>query len=183
MLGPVKRLFENLTDLKGEDLIPNEEVIYSTNRVWFSEFMMIIVAVLAIMGAVGLFIYGVLTKVSGIWQNLLNIFSIVCFVAGIAFSIGLLLDHYGTRYFLTNHRVIKRTGVLSKKLIYVQYDKIQNVKISKSIGERIVDMGDIHIDTAGGDQVEMAILDIPDPEKMHTLILDMMEKEHAHRGP
>jgi uncharacterized membrane protein YdbT with pleckstrin-like domain len=177
MLKRLEALFDNMTSLKAEDMIPNEEILFSTYSVWFSEFTMLVVTGLAIVVSLGLFVYGFLTNISGIWSTLLYAFALITLSAGVIFSVSLLMNHYSKRYFITNFRLIKRTGLFSKKLIYVQYDKIQNVRISKSIGERMVDMGDIYIDTAGGDEVEMVILDIPDPEKMHRMILQGMERQ------
>ena len=177
MLEPVEGLFEGLTSLKAEDLIPEEEIVFSTYGVWFSELTMLVVTVLAIVISLGLFAYGFLTGVSGMFGFLLNSFALICFLSGVMFSAGLLMNHYSTRYFITNYRVIKRTGLFSKKLVYVQYDKIQDVKISKNIGERMMDMGDIYIDTSGGPDIEMVLLDVPDPEKIQRMILEGMEKQ------
>jgi uncharacterized membrane protein YdbT with pleckstrin-like domain len=176
MLGPINRFFEGLTDLKPEDLLPDEEILLSATRVWYSELMMMIISVIAIVGSVSLYAYAAIEKISGLGRIIINLLSVVCFPAGIFFAAGLVMDHYSVRYFLTNFRVIKRTGVFSKKLIYVQYDKIQDVKLTKSISERVVDMGDIYLDTSGGPEVELNILDVPDPEKIHRIILEQMEK-------
>ncbi|MFZ2456777.1 MAG: PH domain-containing protein [Candidatus Altiarchaeia archaeon] len=177
MLKKLEDLFDNLTSLKAEDMIGKEEMLFSSYAAWFSEATMIVVTLLSSILSVGLFVYGWLTNVSGIWASLLYGFAIICFFSGFLFSAGLLMNHYSKRYFLTNHRVIVRTGLFSKKLVYVQFEKIQNVRISKSIGERMVDIGDIYIDTSGGDQTEVVILDIPDPEKMQRMILQGMESE------
>ena len=177
MLKKLEDLFDNLTGLKAEDMIGKEEMLFSSYAAWFSEATMIVVTLLSSILSVGLFVYGWLTNISGIWANLLYGFAVICFFSGFLFSAGLLMNHYSKRYFLTNHRVIVRTGLFSKKLVYVQFEKIQNVRISKSIGERMVDIGDIYIDTSGGDQTEVVILDIPDPEKMQRMILQGMESE------
>jgi uncharacterized membrane protein YdbT with pleckstrin-like domain len=177
MLQALEELFENMTSLKAEDLIPHEEIVFSTYSVWFSELTMLVITGLAIIVSLGLFAYGFLTNIAGIWATLLYAFALISLSSGVLFSVSLLMNHYSKRYFVTNFRLIIRTGVLSKKLVYVQYDKIQNVRISKNIGERMVDMGDIYIDTAGGDEVEIVILDIPDPEKMHRMILEGMERQ------
>jgi uncharacterized membrane protein YdbT with pleckstrin-like domain len=177
MLKKLEELFDNLTSLKAEDLIGSEDILFSSYAAWFSESTMIVVTLLTSVLSVGLFVYGWFAKVSGIWANLLNGFAVLCFVSGFIFSAGVFMNHFSTRYFLTNHRVIVRKGLFSKKLIYAQYTKIQNVRVSKSITERMIDMGDIYIDTSGGDQTEVVILDIPDPEKMHRMILQGMENE------
>ncbi len=177
MLKAVEGLFEGLTSLNSEDLIPDEEVLFSTYGVWFSELTMMSITILAIVISLGLFVYGFLSGVSGVFGFLLDGFALICFFSGVVFSVSLLVNHYSTRYFITNYRVIKRTGLLSKKLIYVQYDKIQNVKVSKNIEERMIDMGDIYVDTSGGPDIEMILLNVPDPERIQRMILEGMEKQ------
>lgn len=177
MLQSLEELFDNLTSLKAEDMIPNEEIVFSTYAVWFSELTMLVITGLAIIVSLGLFVYGLLTNIAGIWSTLLYGFALITLSSGVIFSASLLMNHYAKRYFLTNFRLIIRSGLFSKKLTYVQYDKIQNVRISKNIGERMMDMGDIYVDTAGGDEIEIVILDIPDPEKMHRMILQGMERQ------
>jgi len=177
MLKKLEELFDNLTGLKAEDMIPNEEIVFSTYSVWFSEFTMLVITGLAIIVSLGLFVYGFLTNISGIWSTLLYGFALITFFSGLLFSVSLLMNHYSTRYFVTNYRIVKRTGVFSKKLVFLQYDKIQDAKVSKSIGERLVDMGDISLDTAGSTDIEMVIENVPDPERMQRLILEGMEKQ------
>lgn len=175
MLKKLEELFNNMTNLNAEDLIGSEEVLFSSYAAWYSEVTMIAVTILTSIVSVGLLIYGWLSNVSGIWATLLYGFAVMCFFSGFLFSGGLLMNHFSTRYFLTNHRVIIRKGLFSKKVVYAQYEKIQNVRVSKNIGERMVDIGDIYIDTSGGDQTELVILDIPDPEKIQRMILQGME--------
>jgi len=88
--------------------------------------------------------------------------------------VGLFVDHYSRRYFLTDYRVIVREGLFSKRLVYAPYGKIQNVRVTKSISEQMMDIGDIYMDTSGGDQIELAMLDVRDPEGVERMILQGM---------
>lgn len=177
MLKKIEAFFDNITELKPEDLIGNETILFSSYAAWFSESTIIVVTILSTILSLGLTVYGWLNNLQGIWATLVYGFAAICFFSGFILSGGVLVNHFSTRYFLTNHRVIIRKGVISKRIIYAQYDKIQNVRVSKSLTESMIDMGDIYIDTSGGDQTELAILDIPDPEKMHRMILQGMESE------
>lgn len=102
--------------------------------------------------------------------------SISFFIASLLF-ISSIFSHYSVRYFITTFRVIKRIGIFSKHINYVPYSKIQNIKIRKTVSERIVDIGDISIDVAGSSGIEMRIDNIQDPEKIHHLILENMRKK------
>jgi len=185
MLGRIKAFLENLTDLDAEDLMPGEQVIFESKRYWFSEGVIIIVAALAVVGSVALVVYGLLSNIRGFFSTLMNGAAVILFFSGLLFSANVIMSHYSIRYFLTDYRVVKRTGIFTKKIIYVPYDKIQNVRIDKTVTERLIDIGDIYIDTAGGEGAEMVMEDIPDPERIHNLILQkMMEKgEHHDQNP
>jgi membrane protein YdbS with pleckstrin-like domain len=51
-------------------------------------------------------------------------------------------------YLLTNHRVIRQTGIFSKQSMDSRLDKINNVEHRQSVWGRIFGFGDVEIDTA-----------------------------------
>lgn len=52
------------------------------------------------------------------------------------------------RYVLTNHRVIRQSGVLTKSSVDSYLDKINNVEHKQTLWGRILGYGDVEIDTA-----------------------------------
>ncbi|MBN2251614.1 MAG: PH domain-containing protein [Candidatus Altiarchaeota archaeon] len=181
-LSGIKSFLDEHTDLDSEDLMPGEQIIFSSMRAVYSEGILLaaLLGLVTVFFSAVLIAYAFIANVGGIWGNILVGGALVCLFSGIIFSVNSILGFYSVRYFLTNFRVVKRTGIFTKKIIYVPYSRIQNVKLSKNLSERLIDMGDIYLDVAGGDQVEMMIDDIPDPEKMHGIILEKMgEKENG----
>jgi uncharacterized membrane protein YdbT with pleckstrin-like domain len=180
MFGRLTNFLEGYTNLHDEDLMRGERVIFESKRYMLAEGPIMLVSVFAIIGGIALFAYVALNDVKGPIGFLLNAGALILLVAGPVFFANVILSHYSIRYFLTDYRIIRKTGVFTKKVIYVPYDSIQNIRISKNLSERIMDIGDILIDTSGGDAVELVIEDIPDPEKMHRIILEKME-ERTHQ--
>ena len=77
--------------------------------------------------------------------------------------IGLYLKHT-IKYTLTNKRVISQTGLITKKIISVNYDKITDVSASQNLlGKAFYDCGTIFVNTAGTPFHEIMLSDIERP--------------------
>jgi len=59
-----------------------------------------------------------------------------------------LLVLRANEYILTNHRVIRKTGILSQQSMDSRLDKVNNIEHRQSIWGRLLDFGDVEIDTA-----------------------------------
>src|SRR5436305_14858286 len=51
-------------------------------------------------------------------------------------------------FVLTNHRLIQETGILSRRSIDSRLDKINNVEYRQTLWGRLLNYGDVEIDTA-----------------------------------
>ena len=166
----LKKRVENLTTLEDDDLLPGEKLLYDSFQSWYSEASTLILAGVALIIAFMVVIYVLIAKIS----------SFVLLVPAIMLFAAVLMvwmsahSHYSVRYFITSERVLKRRGLMSKHLDGIPYDKIQNIEMHKKLGEKLVDIGDILIDVAGGPGLELVLNNLPDPEKPHRLINDMM---------
>ena len=166
----LKKRIEDITKLEGEDLLPNEKLLYDSFSSWYGEVSTLLLSGVALIIAFLVVVYFLIVGTS----------SFVLFVPAVMLFAALLMvwmsahSHYSVRYFVTSERVLKRYGLLSKHLDGVPYDKIQNIEMHKRLGEKLVDIGDIFIDVAGGPGLELVLNNLPDPEKPHRLINDMM---------
>ena len=166
----LKKRIEDITKLEGDDLLPGEKLLYDSFASWYSEASTLILSGVAFIIAFLVVIYVLIAKIS----------SFVLFVPGVMIFAAVLMvwmsahSHYSVRYFITSERVLKRRGLMSKHLDGIPYDKIQNIEMHKKLGEKLVDIGDILIDVAGGPGLELVLNNLPDPEKPHRLINDMM---------
>lgn len=166
----LKKRIENSTKLEGEDLLPGEKILYDSFASWYGEASTLILSGVALIIAFLVVVYFLIVGTS----------SFVLFVPGVMIFAAVLMvwmsaySHYSVRYFITSERILKRRGLLSKHLDGVPYDKIQNIEMHKKFGEKLVDIGDIFIDVAGGPGLELVLNNLPDPEKPHRLINDMM---------
>jgi len=169
----VSRTIEKLTKLEGEDLLPNEKLLYESFPSWYAEVGNLTPAVTALLIAIVILIYYFISDIGFI----LPIVSGILFLASLLLLFMSAYSHYSTRYFITSERVLKRHGLVSKHLDGIPYAKIQNIEMHKRVGERLVDIGDIFLDVAGGPGIELVLDNVPDPEKAHKIIMEMMRSE------
>ncbi len=72
-----------------------------------------------------------------------------------------------TYYVITDNKIIRRDGILSKNTQMVPYTQLERVDVKQTIGQRILHIGSVVVDT--GDDV-LNIDHIPHPEKVQQLL-------------
>lgn len=71
---------------------------------------------------------------------------------------------------VTTRRTILRRGLLSKATSEVRHEDIRNFQITQSFLERILRVGTIGISSAGQDEVEIVMRDVPNPATLRASI-------------
>lgn len=79
-----------------------------------------------------------------------------------------------TSYVLTNERLIRRSGILSRAGLEIPLENINDVRFSQTILERVLRSGDVLVESAG-EQGQSRFADIPQPEEFHSLIYKVRE--------
>ncbi len=72
-----------------------------------------------------------------------------------------------TFYVITDNKIIRRDGILSKNTQMVPYTQLERVDLNQSLGQRILHIGTVVVDT--GDDV-LKIEQVPHPEKIQELL-------------
>lgn len=91
------------------------------------------------------------------------------FTLGIATFI-LWVRHLGERITVTNKRCIWRRGFLSKSTSEVLHDHVRNIQIDQSFLNRVFNVGQVGISSAGQDGVEIQAFAIPRPMEVKKTI-------------
>jgi hypothetical protein len=65
---------------------------------------------------------------------------------------------------LTNERIVYREGIINTKTSEVRHKDVRNIRVNRNLIERLLNFGDISLSSAGQDDMEIVIHDIPDPE-------------------
>lgn len=61
------------------------------------------------------------------------------------------------RYWINNHELIVRSGILSKNIIVIPIDKIQSIHLSQNFLHKVTNTCSIKVDTAGSESSEMTL--------------------------
>ena len=84
-----------------------------------------------------------------------------------------------TDLIIEEDHITNEVGILSKKTIRIHYFDISDVTIDQSFIQRILGIGDIHINSSGGSgQKEIVIKKIQDVKLVHDIITKRM---HRHK--
>lgn len=86
-----------------------------------------------------------------------------------------LVSWWFTSYVLTNERLIRRSGILSRAGLEIPLEKINDLRFTQTVLERILRSGDVLIESAG-EQGLSQFRDIPQPEDFHSLIYRVREQ-------
>jgi uncharacterized membrane protein YdbT with pleckstrin-like domain len=76
-------------------------------------------------------------------------------------------------YHLTDRRIVMEGGILSRTAETIPLDRIQNTVIHRPLGDRLIGAGDIEIESAGRDGVEV-LHRIPRAEAFYNELLATM---------
>ena len=153
------------------DLMPGENMILYSNPHWWYFWK----EVAASFGLLGLLL---LVVVLG--DGVIN--DTVKFVAGIVFVVIILATIYAfigwktTRFAITDQRVAYQSGIIQRRGVSIPLNRVNNVNFTQSFIARALNNGIVTIESAGetGDSV---FENIPDPEKVRTLIFQQVEAD------
>jgi len=81
-------------------------------------------------------------------------------------------------YIITSQRVMINSGVISKKSVYMHYNKMQDIIVSQGFIQRISYAGDIEI-FGGRDRTSLILKNIPKPNDVETRINQMIDKNEC----
>lgn len=71
---------------------------------------------------------------------------------------------------ITNERLVYCYGLIHRGTSEVRHKDVRNLKVSQNVIERLLSFGDIAVSSAGQDDMEIVMNDIPDPEHVADLI-------------
>lgn len=124
----------------------------------------------------GVFYFGFLSTwipdpvVLGGWHTDTILAIVFLFFAFIAFVIA-ELKRRTTRYVITDNKIIREDGILSKNTEMIPYTQLNRVDLRQSLGQRMLGIGTIVVDT-GDDTLEIEM--IKHPKKMQELLSERL---------
>lgn len=96
------------------------------------------------------------------------------FTIGIYLLVGLVWK-YSARYIVTNQRVYRKVGILSKQTDEYRYEDIQQVSTGKTLVERLLGAGNVKLQTGTGGEA-LAFWGVPDVDAMANIIRSQLKE-------
>ena len=130
---------------------------------WFYPIVPAIMIFLGVIGTiVGLFLVGSVENEAV--HNIIGILLLLCILAVIVYFFDIfvrLITIYSTEQALTNKRVFRKTGLISRDTDELILEKIETIAINQSVLGRIFDYGDIEFTGTGGIYIRLTY--VPNP--------------------
>ncbi|WEL25528.1 PH domain-containing protein [Haloferax volcanii] len=97
-------------------------------------------------------------------------------LVGIPLLVGSYLSHKNTNYVVTSDALYRKTGVLSRNVQRIEFDKVQDTSYSQTFLGGQFGYGSVDISTAGGSGIEMSFQNVADPQSLQTLVNERIKR-------
>jgi uncharacterized membrane protein YdbT with pleckstrin-like domain len=142
------------------DAEPGEQVFFHGHPSWRSMLAFYVRGVLVaiVAGAVA----GGVTRVTGRSVDVpwVAVAVLVVFVVMLVWG---LIRRLATTYTITNRRLTIRSGLLSREMHETRIERVQNVNVRQRVLERLLGIGTVDFDTAGGAAFDFSFRGVEDP--------------------
>lgn len=165
-----------------KDLLPGEQVIVVTRpqprMLFMPAVVFILVPALAAFASAWIIRGGLrslLPVVSADWTFWLVTGCVLAALwAMCGYCLPRLLRWQGTRYFLTNRRILARYGMLRRRDQQVFLASVRNVTVTQTVLQRMLRSGTISLDA--GHQFSAVLRDVPEVATFHRFVLDALDE-------
>ncbi|ELZ85876.1 hypothetical protein C453_08673 [Haloferax elongans ATCC BAA-1513] len=97
-------------------------------------------------------------------------------IVGIPLLVGSYLSFKNTNYVVTTEALYKKTGVLSRSVQRIEFDKVQDTSYSQTFFGAQFGYGTVDISTAGGSGVEMSFQNVAEPQSLQSLVNERLKR-------
>jgi uncharacterized membrane protein YdbT with pleckstrin-like domain len=113
-----------------------------------------------------------LSKLSLILPSILLVPSLILWVM-LPIPLYMFLKYYTTEQAITNKKVIKRTGIISRNIDEMRLDKAETVEFKQSVLGRLLNYGDVIVTGTGTSKVVLKF--VTDPRQLKNYIDNLLD--------
>jgi uncharacterized membrane protein YdbT with pleckstrin-like domain len=107
---------------------------------------------------------------------------LVLVLVGIPILASAYLTYQNTNYVVTSTALYKKTGVLSRSVQRIEFDKVQDTSYRQTFFGAQFGYGTVDISTAGGAGVELSFQNVADPQQLQTLVNERIRTREGRTG-
>ncbi len=109
----------------------------------------------------------------------------VVLVVGLLYFVFSHLTRISKIYTLDSSNLTSQTGILSKQVTKIPLNRITNYRVSQTFSERLMGLGDVSIDTAGGSGVELEVkeMEITEIERFVRRLDQLLAQQRLAQKP
>ncbi|BCJ37488.1 membrane protein [Actinocatenispora thailandica] len=134
---------------------------------------------------VGAFLFTLLVLAAAIagvvyapWQILRYIILGLAVLLLVIYPLRRLITWATTHYVFTTHRILLRSGVISRKGRDIPLDRINDVSFEHNLFERMLGCGTLVIESAG-EHGQIVLKDVPHVERTHGVLYQLVEQDDS----
>ena len=96
---------------------------------------------------------------------------LIVLIAGAAIMVlAGFIKRVATRYTITNKRLNVKHGIVSRDVQETRLERVQDVRYSQSVVQRLLQIGDVDFDTAADDPTSFVFAGVADPREIVELV-------------
>jgi uncharacterized membrane protein YdbT with pleckstrin-like domain len=160
------------------ELSAGERVLFEGHPSWRSTLTFYIKGLLAVAVAAG--VAAAVTAVGDEFSG--GVTGVVALAALGLIVVAGYLKRMATTYTITNRRLHIKRGIIARRTQEARLERVQNVNTDQSALERILKVGTVDFDTAGGDDHEFKFDGVADPSVVVQAV-DQAQREAAAGEP
>lgn len=104
--------------------------------------------------------------------------AVIAAAAALVTFIGPFLRWFTTRYILSSHRLVLRTGVFTRTGRDVPLARVSDVQFTQNLLQRFLGSGTLVVES-GGDNGQLVLRNVPDVEGMHREAYELINERHT----
>ena len=98
-------------------------------------------------------------------------------LVGIPILVGSYLTYRNTNYVVTTTALYRKTGILSRNVQRIEFDKVQDTSYRQSFFGAQFGYGTVDVSTAGGTGIEMSFANVEDPQALQRRINERIRSD------
>ena len=151
----------------GVKLGPGESVIFEGHPSWRSILDFYVKGAIALVVVTA--IVGLVTRVLG--DEVDKTLVAIVLIAGAALAVlAGLIKRIATRYTITDRRLNIKHGIIARDVQETRLERVQDVRYSQSVFQRLLQIGDVDFDTAADDPTSFVFAGVANPGDIVELV-------------